>query len=79
MIIIKKDLDYAIKNAYTTKEFHKILESMGYHYYYRAGKLSVRREPHKRNIRVERAFLEEYSVNNIKRKFSKMIIYEEEI
>ena len=61
---VKEDLDYAIKNSYTTKDFHIILESMGYHYYYRAGKLSVRREPYKRNIRVERAF-EEYSVDNI--------------
>ena len=62
---VKEDLDYAIKNSYTTKDFHIILESMGYHYYYRAGKLSVRREPYKRNIRVERAFGEEYSVDNI--------------
>lgn len=62
---IKEDLDYAIKNSYTTKDFHRILESMGYNYYYRAGKLSVRREPYKRNIRVERAFGEEYSADNI--------------
>ena len=38
---------------------------MGYNYYYRAGKLTVRREPYKRNIRVERAFGEDYSVDNI--------------
>lgn len=63
---VKEDLDYAIKNSYTTKDFHRILDSMGYHYYYRAGKLSVRREPYKRNIRVERAFGDEYSVDNIK-------------
>lgn len=62
---VKEDLDYAIKNSYTTKDFHRILESMGYHYYYRVGKLSVRREPYKRNIRVERAFGEEYSADNI--------------
>ena len=31
-----------------TKNFYRILEeSMGYNYYYRAGKLSVRREPYK--------------------------------
>ena len=41
---------------------------MGYNYYYRADKLSVRREPCKRNIRVERAFGEEYSLENIKRR-----------
>ncbi len=37
---------------------------MGYYYYYRAGKLSVRRIL-TRNIRVERAFGEEYSADNI--------------
>ena len=35
----KEDLDYAIKNAFTIKQFEKILVSMGYNYYYRAGKL----------------------------------------
>ena len=64
----KEDLDYAIKNALTIKQFEKILVSMGYNYYYRAGKLSIRKEPHKRNIRVERAFGEEYSVENIEKR-----------
>ena len=45
-----------------------MLVSMGYNYYYRADKLSVRIEPYKRNIRVERAFGEEYSLENIKRR-----------
>ena len=45
-----------------------MLVSMGYNYYYRADKLSVRKEPYKRNIRVERAFGEEYSLENIKRR-----------
>ena len=63
---VKEDLDYAIKHAYTTKEFDRILEKMGYNYYYRAGKLSVKREPYKRYIRAERAFGEDYSVENIK-------------
>ncbi len=61
----KEDIDYAIKHSYTLKQFQQLLVSMGYNYYYRAGKLSVRREPHKRNIRVERAFGEEYSDENI--------------
>lgn len=39
---------------------------MGYNYYYRADKLSVRREPYKRNIKVARVFGEEYSIENIK-------------
>lgn len=45
-----------------------MLVSMGYNYCYRAEKLSVRREPYKRNIRVERAFGEDYSLENIKRR-----------
>lgn len=65
-IFAKEDLDYAISHAYTLKEFEKMLVSMGYNYSYRAGKLSIRREPYKRNIRVERAFGEEYSVDSIR-------------
>ena len=41
---------------------------MGYNYYYRADKLSIRKEPHKRNIRVERAFGEGYSVESIRQR-----------
>ena len=64
----KEDIDYAIKRSYTLKQFQQMLVSMGYNYCYRADKLSVRREPYKRNIRIERAFGEEYSLENIKRK-----------
>lgn len=65
---VKEDLDYAISHALSLRQFESILSSMGYKYYYRAGKLSIRKEPHKRNIRVERRFGEEYSLDNIKRK-----------
>ena len=41
---------------------------MGYEVYFRANKISIRRYPYKRNIRIERAFGEEYSVENIKNK-----------
>lgn len=64
----KEDIDYAIQHSYTLKQFQQMLVSMGYNYYYRADKLSVRREPYKRNIRVERAFGEDYSLENIKRR-----------
>lgn len=64
----KEDIDYAIKHLYTLKQFQQMLVSMRYNYYYRADKLSVKREPYKRNIRVERAFGEEYSLKNIKRR-----------
>ena len=36
--------------------------------YFRANKISIRRYPYKRNIRIERAFGEEYSIENIKNK-----------
>ena len=64
----KEDIDYAIKHSYTLKQFQQTLVLMGYNYYYRADKLSVKREPYKRNIRVERAFGEEYSLENIKKR-----------
>lgn len=76
----KEDIDYAIKNAWTIQEFNKILSSMGYYYYYRAGKLSIRKEPNKRNIRVERAFGDEYSMYSIKEKiFNKPLIGYEKV
>ena len=43
-----------------------MLIAMGYNYSYRAGNLSIRKEPYKRNIRVERAFGEEYSMDKIR-------------
>lgn len=64
----KEDIDYAIKHSYTLKQFQQMLVAMVYNYYYRAEKLSVRREPYKRNIRVERAFGEKYSLEDIKRR-----------
>lgn len=57
----KEDIDYAIKHSYSNRNFHRVFNSMGYSYYYRAGNLSIRKEPHKRNIRVERAFGGDYS------------------
>ena len=53
---VKEDLDYAIIHALSLRQFESILFSMGYKYYYRAGKLSIRKEPFKRYIRVERRF-----------------------
>ena len=62
----KEDLDYAINHALSQRQFENILSSMGYKYYYRGGKLSIRKEPYRRNIRVERRFGEEYSMDNIR-------------
>ncbi len=64
----KEDIDYAIEHSWTYKEFLKRLKEMGYEVYFRANKISVRMYPHKRNIRIERAFGKEYSIDNIQNK-----------
>lgn len=61
----KEDIDYAINHSWTYKEFLKKLRDMGYEIYFRAEKISIRRYPHKRNIRIERAFGCDYSIDNI--------------
>ena len=75
----KEDIDYAIKHSWTYKEFLKKLRDMGYEIYFRAEKISIRRYPHKRNIRIERAFGEEYSIDNIKNKICSRYPNREEI
>lgn len=64
----KEDIDYAIEHSWTYKEFLKRLKEMGYEVYFRANKISVRMYPHKRNIRIEKAFGEDYSIENIQNK-----------
>lgn len=62
----KDDVDFAIKQAYSYKNFETILNKMGYTITIRANKISLCRPPYKRNIRIERSFGMEYSINNIK-------------
>lgn len=64
----KEDIDYAIEHSWTYQEFIKKLKDIGYEVYLRANKISIRRYSYKRNIRIERAFGEEYSIENIKNK-----------
>lgn len=61
----KEDIEYAINHSWTYKEFLKKLKDMGYEIFFRAEKISIRRYPYKRNIRIERAFGEQYSIDNI--------------
>lgn len=75
----KEDIDYAIEHSWTYKEFLKKLKEMGYEVYFRANKISVRMYPHKRNIRIERAFGEEYSIENIKNKICSRYPSREEV
>ena len=61
----KDDVDFAIAQAYSYKNFESILKKMGYTITIRANKISLVRPPYKRNIRIERSFGEEYSISNI--------------
>lgn len=62
----KRDIDIAIAKSSNYKEFIEILSSMNYEVQNRYRKLSVRNLDYKRNIRIERYFGEEYSIDNIK-------------
>lgn len=66
--IAKEDIDRAIGQAFSYDDFVMLMEKMGYEVILRAGKISVRGENYKRNIRIERSFGEEYSLENIKRR-----------
>ena len=61
----KEDIDFAIKHAYSYKNFETILKKMGYTITIRANKISLLKPPYKRNIRIERSFGIEYSIKNI--------------
>ena len=63
----KEDLDLAIAISRNYKDFITILENMNYKIIYRSGKLSIRGENYKRNIRIERYYGEDYSIENIKK------------
>ena len=67
----KKDIDFAITQADTYKEFENLLKRMDYELIYRAGVLSVRHKPYTRNIRVARAFGEDYTMGKIKERIRK--------
>ena len=75
----KEDIDYAIEHSWSYKEFLKRLKEMGYEVYFRANKISVRMYPHKRNIRIERVFGEEYAIENIKNKICSRYPSREEV
>ena len=64
-IIAKEDLDRAIAMSYSYNDFLSLMNKMGYEVINRYNKLSIRREPYKKNIRIERSFGENYSINSI--------------
>ena len=63
----KIDLDIAISKSHSYQEFLTILKNMNYEVKVRSGKLSIRGSNYKRNIRIERYFGDDYSIDNIKK------------
>ncbi len=66
--IAKADVDRAIGMAYSYKDFENIMIKMGYEIKNRYGKLSIRRDPFKTNIRIVRAFGDNYSIDSIEKR-----------
>ena len=64
----KRDLDLAIRQAYSYDDFLYLMKKLDYEIIFRAGKISLRKEPYQRNIRIERRYGENYSIENIKRR-----------
>ena len=62
----KQDIDYAITQSNTYREFENLMKAMDYELIYRTGKLSIRKEPYKKNIRIARAFGDDYELDRIK-------------
>ena len=64
----KRDLDLAIRQAYSYNDFEYLMKKLDYEIIYRANKISIRNKNYNRNIRIERRFGEDYSIENIKRR-----------
>ena len=64
----KRDLDLAIRQAYSYDDFLYLMKKLDYEIIFRSNKISIRKEPYKRNIRIERRYGENYSIENIKRR-----------
>ena len=63
--IMKDSIDYATATAKDYNEFMQILQDLDYIVTDRNNTLSIRREPYKRNTRIERQFGCQYSKENI--------------
>lgn len=63
--LMKDSIDYAIANAKDYEQFLQILKDLDYIVTDKNDTLSIRREPYKRNTRIERQFGNNYSKENI--------------
>lgn len=68
--LTKMDIDYAIYEAISYKDFLDLLKGLDYTVYERFGKLTIYSKECKKKIRIERRFGEEYSINNIKKRIN---------
>ena len=64
----KKEIDLAIRQAYSYDDFLYLMKKLDYEITIRAGKMSIRKNNYKRNIRIERRFGENYTIDNIKKR-----------
>lgn len=62
---VKDDIDYAIEQAYSYNDFLSLMHKMDYIVENRSGKLGVRKTNRSRNIRIARAFGNEYEIKRI--------------
>lgn len=69
----QNDLDTAIKNSFTYQDFINNMKKMNYDVIERYGKLSVKHKNMKRNIRIERQFGKEYTIDNIYRRIAEEV------
>ncbi|MBR6690921.1 MAG: relaxase/mobilization nuclease domain-containing protein [Bacilli bacterium] len=65
-ILTKKDIDFAIGQAYNLPDFENIMGKLNYDITYRGNKISVRKKNYKKNIRIERCFGSDYSIERLK-------------
>ena len=72
--LTKADIDRAIGMAYSYNDFENIMLKMGYEINIRYGKISVRKEPYKKNIRIERAFGSDYSIEAIEKRIENTLL-----
>ena len=63
--LMKDSIDYAIANAKDYEQFIQILQDLDYVVTDKNNTLSIKREPYKRNTRIERQFGNTYSKENI--------------
>ena len=63
--LMRDSIDYAIANAKDYNEFIRILEDLDYTVTDKNNTLSIRRDPYKRNTRIEKQFGNNYSKENI--------------